>query len=98
MKRKLSDVLWDAANKHLWAGIGTSGNWFSCTTVWDATSGRSNACVATAFLEQLGCDVSSSHCFNDFDDGEEQQGVRYIWLLLAMHVAEDEGIEIEVAA
>ena len=24
------------------------------------------------------------------------QGVRYMWLLLAMHVAEDEGIEIEV--
>jgi hypothetical protein len=24
----------------------------------------------------------------------EQQGVRYLWLLIAMHVAEDEGIEL----
>ena len=30
--------------------------------------------------------------------GQDRQGVRYMWLLLAMHVAEDEGITVEVAA
>lgn len=29
-----------------------------------------------------------------FDHGKQRQGVRYIWLLLAMHVAEDENIMV----
>jgi hypothetical protein len=47
-----------------------------------------------SFLLDLGCPVGSSKCtFRTFDICERQQR-RYMWLLIAMHVAEDEGIEL----
>jgi hypothetical protein len=49
-------------------------------------------------LEELGCDHWEANQFKDVaDEGPERQGVRYMWLLLAMHVAEDENIMVEVA-
>jgi hypothetical protein len=46
------------------------------------------------FLESLGCKTMSDKCFSFIPEGEQRQGVRYMWLLLAMHVAEDEGITV----
>lgn len=54
--------------------------------------------IVRTFLCGCGCQVYSTGAFSDEPEGERRQGVRYMWLLLAMHVAEDEGIEIEVAS
>jgi hypothetical protein len=108
-KRMLADVLWEAANERLSPNdIETVGNVrATCCAAWWAEHGRewwmyqsrewraaARESQAVQFLKQLGCRVGSSAAFNSFDPGEERQGVRYMWLLLAMHVAEDEGIEL----
>jgi hypothetical protein len=46
------------------------------------------------FLRSLGCETHTT----EMNKHKDSQGVRYMWLLLAMHVAEDEGIEIERGA
>jgi hypothetical protein len=46
-----------------------------------------------AFLISMGCDPDMETYFKGMAHAE-QQGIRYMWLLLAMHVAEDEGIEV----
>lgn len=94
-KVKLADVLWDAANEHLW-----DGDWprdhkdsYSCCAIATASE-----CVglrhdaAKPFVESLGCP------WENYAPSMVDQSVRYLWLLLAMHVAADEGIEIEVQA
>lgn len=102
-KRMLADVLWDAANKWLFpdeSGYYAPLQWFSCNAVgvaldsgeWVSAFTR-NPEVAN-FLKGLGCNVHSNQCFREYDSGEVRQGVRYMWLLLAMHVAEDEGITV----
>ncbi len=111
-KRLLADVLWEAANVRLsedydvndapkatccavfWAEHGVE--WWSRHRgqQWKTAAKKSDG---VQFLKGLGCPVGSSSAFERFEEGEERQGVRYMWLLLAMHVAEDEGIEIEVA-
>lgn len=64
----------------------------------DAYHGRCNA-ETTAFLKELGVEAYAYRGLREeFPDGAERQGVRYMWLLLAMHVAEDECVEIEEAA
>lgn len=104
MKRKLADVLWEAANVHL-ASDSLSHEppyEFSCAAVTAvfqmpvyASLSRVSAEVNT-FLTALGCECDSWRMFKDTPTGEVRQGVRYMWLLLAMHVAEDEGIMVEV--
>lgn len=97
-KRPLSEVLWEAANVHLSAEFHP--NYFrqtrwSCLAANLAETGNSNLCgKAYWWLIDQGADL------NEINDAPEQdrQGVRYMWLLLAMHVAEDEGITVEVAA
>jgi hypothetical protein len=114
VKRMLADVLWEAANEHLAHDIGegyeytceaiasaakcawtTASDYGSEVETWEDFV-RSHR--AMHFVRALGCDTGRGSQFNDFEWGEARQGVRYMWLLLAMHVAEDEGIEIEVAA
>jgi hypothetical protein len=104
-KRMLADVLWEAANRWL-SPTGSSGrNDFTCYAVayasktWDDVFGPDDwyevkALPAIEFLRQLGCKPDSLSAFKRASEGEERQGVRYMWLLLAMHVAEDEGIEL----
>ena len=103
-KRMLADVLWDAANVHLKSAEEltkpTNREQFSCHAVL-AASGESFAFAfdsyvhqskAMSFLRSLGCDFNSTAW--DLDAALDWQGVRYMWLLLAMHVAEDEGITV----
>lgn len=107
-KVKLADVLWDAANKHLSSNAYGTDEVYeqSCCAVyyseikqfvdeWDFQAGESKA---LDFLEALGCSRWACGALGQFVRGMDRQGVRYMWLLLAMHVAEDEGIEIEVDA
>ena len=105
-KVKLADVLWDAANEHLLPDSCDDGNpqhqWYSCNAIecaLDPNLSTVTLCLpdeVREWLTAIGCDCGSSVCFRDHAQGEARQGVRYMWLLLAMHVAEDEGIEIEV--
>lgn len=94
-KIALADVLWKAANEHL-SYPGTGGLSFSC---WAAESAAYTSRVyhgdVVGFLEDLGCDSHSAQ-FGNYQLGNHRQGVRYMWLLLAMHVAQDEGIMVEV--
>jgi hypothetical protein len=108
----LADVLWTAANVYLKAAPDEHGTeaW-SCNAALIAQYPskvqailtrvglrklRDESDVAT-FLEKLGCPIRSDYAFPDYCWFEETQGVRYMWLLLAMHVAEDEKIMVEVA-
>jgi len=93
-KRMLADVLWEAANVHLCAVGNTSGDkeCYSCAAV----SKEFNYLMpmdVRLFLESLGCAThSDSLLHKPWKPTPESQGVRYMWLLLAMHVAESEGL------
>jgi len=104
--RKLADVLWEAANVHLESTPNGYRQW-SCNAALVAEGlltleifsngkfeGRRDRSKSDKFLRSLGCDTrTDAPQFPGFF-GQQLQGVRYMWLLLAMHVAEDEGIEI----
>lgn len=98
----LADVLWDAANRFLSPHNRTQryfDDFYTCNAVCYAVS-RSYVPAwdqILDFVSDLGCEVSGFSQFKDFPSGIERQGVRYIWLLLAMHVAEDEGVMVEVS-
>lgn len=107
MKKALADVLWEAANEHLSAESNYSASccaayraergdeWgYDGTPSWSSASRKSKA---VQFLRALGCPVESSRAFYAHPIGESRQGVRYMWLLLAMHAAEDEKIMVEVS-
>jgi hypothetical protein len=98
--RMLADVLWKAANYWLEEEIASccaayaaehGEPWYHIQSSWDSAAKKS---AAVQFLKQLGCPVGGRKTFASFEAGEQRQGVRHTWLLLAMHVAEDEGIEI----
>lgn len=108
-KRLLSEVLWEAANKWLTHDFQLVLCMYSCNAALAAEFGkvpmRTNRDGDTRvyrggsktqkFLSELGCKLGGDDGqFIEFSEGERRQGVRYMWLLLAMHVAEDEGIEI----
>jgi hypothetical protein len=104
MKRPLADVLWEAANVYLSATDNPqlTETLFSCIATAKAEGtypfARGHAyCWLEEQMDELRNRGASRARFHEFNEGEERQGVRYMWLLLAMHVAEDEGIEIEVA-
>lgn len=103
MKQMLADVFWVAANEHLDSGnkhrCGVKSH-YTCDAVLYSV-GFSQRGSAINLLRQLGLPKNADSrydLFDDFEPGEERQGIRYMWLLLAMHVAEDEGLEIEVPA
>lgn len=100
-KRALADVLDEAANEILLPNYSHGWRGYSCCAVAlaaDAKGAATNYGIArkhkaVRFLKTLGCDVDACRdMWPEFRDGPERQGVRYMWLLLAMHVAEDEGI------
>jgi hypothetical protein len=100
MKRKLADVLWEAANvflAHDPANKASGTECYSCPAVGMATGCIFLSDEVRAFLTALGCDTYSAELLHrEWAHTKASQGVRYMWLLLAMHVAEDENIEIEV--
>jgi hypothetical protein len=87
-KRMLADVLWEAANKWLWSGGCQQSR--SVMHSCNALRWASNQRIEPTFLHELGAPNHSG----DFPDGDDEQGCRYMFLLLAMHVAEDEGITV----
>lgn len=109
-KRMMADVFWDAANEHLRAaprvryefdGNGVHLSEYSCDAVGFAVGmfsvRRNNESLyqyetAKAVLRTLGC-PGGMLAFDD-TPAEKRQGVRYMWLLIAMHVAEDEGLTL----
>lgn len=103
----LADVLWTAANQLLDPLFSSSASccaayaaeyedvWSSRHGSWRAAAKKSQA---VQFLKGLGCPVGGTRVFDTFESGSARQGVRYMWLLLAYHVALDEGLEIEVEA
>jgi hypothetical protein len=100
-KRMLADVLWEAANvylspKSLPLGIKGDRFEFSCHAFNRALhGGKLHLNASSAFLDSLGLEFLYDTCdaWRGLDR-ESLQGARYTWLLLAMHVAEDEGIEL----
>lgn len=107
MRVALADVLWEAANVHLHTGSskrGGLGYSFSCHAVEIALNGKLPSLFTLdtdapyepwPFMRELGCGQSVD-VLHSFKSMEEEQGVRYLFLLLAMHVAQDEQIMIEV--
>jgi hypothetical protein len=102
-KQKLADVLWVAANEYLSTEADRTfkKRTHTCESVamalgilWERTWPQTQRQPALMFLRQLGCKTGACTAFSDYEAGPERQGVRYMWLLLAMHVAEDEGIEV----
>lgn len=108
-KRMLADVLWEAANEHLASGAADDGCIYTCEAIamaarhpWAADCSDDPAIwldfiehhPSMHFVRELGCDPKHGGRFIQFHCEEQRQGVRYMWLLLAMHVAEDEGIEL----
>ena len=103
IKRPLADVLWEAANVHLRPCEGyydSALSKFSCDAVRSETNHDTVKWVCAWMSRCMGFPkdaYDTFDLFDDFEEGNERQGVRYMWLLLAMHVAEDEGIMVEVA-
>ena len=93
-KRMLADLLWEAANERLCP----NGSWndgkqaYSCWAIETAARTAKEIKAADQFVRSFGVNPVVSY-FKDFPE-RERQGVRYMWLLLAMHVAEDEGIAL----
>lgn len=100
-KRMMADVLWEAANKFLspdYESYGEKTDPFSCNAVKLALQNRDMSWNdASEFISQCGCNGSAEALSYvcGFENGDKRlQGVRYMWLLLAMHVAEDEGLTV----
>lgn len=101
-KRMLADVLWDAANVYLcetqwlYEDAPSYKEEYSCHAFLSALRGTNwrndRKRGDLSFLVSLGCDPGSDG-FSHYGP-RTCQGVRYMWLLLAMHVAEDEGITV----
>jgi len=97
MKVALADVLWDAANVHLWDG--REGKYFkqfySCRAIEKAENDFHYRQSRLWYEHDFGvpCDYGDT-LTGSF---KENQAVRYMLLLIAMHVAEDEGVMIEVS-
>jgi hypothetical protein len=101
-KVALADVLWEAANEHLDSGDDDENfnSRFTCDAVRHASGSYNNMNLVLPILYGFGLpsDADARYdLFEHFEKGEQRQGVRYMWLLLAMHVAQDERIQIEVA-
>lgn len=101
-ERKMADVLWDAANVHLPSNDNmTNICAWSCNAAlraespaliegWGISDKERKASATDRFLKSLGCPTGGKvGKFQNYEQGSERQGVRYMWLLLAMHAAQD---------
>lgn len=102
--RKISDILWDAANKYLCPPGVEAGDGFwgeSCCAVAEAENGHHSwgyvdvdpdVSKALAYLQEFGVDPRRTGQFDEFESDEEIQGARYLWLMFAYQVALSEGV------
>lgn len=93
----ISEILWRAANEHLWDGnrwatSSLDGETFSCCAIHRAAKDLEAASIAIRFLHELGCDTAGGTEFSEFKFGENKQGARYLWLMFAYEVAKSEGL------
>lgn len=95
---KISDILWEAANNHLWDGVEPTPSLtttFSCDTVHnicDIHGDPGDHLRCRDFFMELGLNPSSLSAFDEFQEGEEQQGARYLWLMFAYTYAKEQGL------
>lgn len=99
MSARISEILWKAANEHLWDGLAFEPDWptgggemFSCCAASNAETAAGAPYVygygAREFLESLMCSaVERNGGFLDSLPQAEQQQVRYAWLMFASMVA-----------
>jgi hypothetical protein len=89
---KISDILWSAANEHLWSGHAGDTACFR-RSIYDAMfwalPPTEPFTPTLRFLLELGMGMDEHADFEE-DIGEERQGFRYLWLDFARLVAEDE--------
>lgn len=101
-KVALADVLWEAANKYL--SVNGRQVWplnatYTCDALSRPLGGYGHLDLpprVAKWLKALGCDPKHDGYRFEAPAGRVRQGVRYMWLLIAMHCAEDEGIYITV--
>jgi hypothetical protein len=100
-KRKMHDVLWEAANTYLPYNDDFNHRRWSCNSALAAEfegyeNPRNRRAAATdKFLKSLGCATGGlKGKFQNYPEGPERQGVRYMWLMLAAAVAKDEGVTL----
>lgn len=104
-ERKISDIIWEAANKYLCPPEVEAGDGFwgeSCCAVAEAENGhdqwgsvdvRPNISKALAYLQEFGVIPEKCGQFTDVGDTDEEiQGARYLWLMFAYEVALSEGV------
>jgi hypothetical protein len=101
-KVPLADVLWKAANEHLAHDAESDDGdryGYSCAAIATALGDSAIRGEPRDFICSLGCEPASFTLFSKyaFRFTARTQGLRYLWLLLAMHVAEDEKLMVEVA-
>lgn len=105
--RPLADVLWEAANVWLhptarkgWASDLHGLTSWSCHAIEAALKGRAptdyfhtyQGGAAWEFIRSMN---GGAYLDSALMMARDTQGVRYMWLLLAMHAAEDEGITVD---
>ena len=94
---KISEILHEAADVHLWNGIGNIGDncQHSCCAV---AAGIANGYFEIKMLQikegltNMGVNVSSFNEFSEFPYGEQRQAARYTWLKFAAMIAEEQGV------
>lgn len=108
MARKISDILWKAANKYLASGRldydhSTELYRYSCDAIQatlDWKEGRTWHRIQD-FLQELGLNSFDTQAFKEFErryqNGpleltERSQGARYAWLMFASQIAEERGL------
>ena len=102
---KISKILHLAADEYLWCGTPLTNciMRYSCCAIEEAIFGRYGMICPSPrgieifdntfdFISSLGLVNSCHQQFGEFEDDEQCQGARYLWLKFAALVAEEEGL------
>ena len=95
---KISEILHEAADVHLWDGIDDNG-WlssYSCCAVDDAIRKLAVPRIVEKSifkgLQEMGVKIGFCNQFSEFPEGEQRQAARYNWLKFAAMIAEEQGV------
>lgn len=94
---KISEILHLAADRYLWDGVNhddTSAE-FSCYAIYDAIYFTENQNMKEAIdvgLTNMGLCTYLGYSFDEFEEGEDRQYARYLWLKFAAMIAEEQGV------